>query len=156
MITLWTGRVAAVVLASLTLCIAQARAEVITNIFIPLDGQATVNPCVPEVVNLSGKLHIQVRSTDDPNGGKIFDIHTNTAGAGGEGTVTGARYQYNQTENSNLNVHAVALESTFSVNTNVIGQGSVPNFVEHTLIHLTINANGEVTASVLKHDTECR
>ena len=40
-------------------------------------------------------------------------------------------------------------------NFKIIGEGSAPNFLQTDVIHLTVNANGDVTATVEKSTIRC-
>ncbi len=137
-----------------------AHADVITNTKVSFTGFGVPNPCLPpgEMVLFSGELHTLFRLTVDPNGGFHLGIHENTQGLTGEGSLTGAKYRLNSTFDfdQELNIKSLPAESTTTNAVEVIGQGQAPNFILHITIHLTINANGEVTSTVAKIDSECK
>jgi hypothetical protein len=115
-----------------------------------------VNPCNGESVTLSGRIHTVVQDTQDAAGGTHSVVHVNFQGIGGQGT-SGARYRF-----TGLNTQVVTNETlgasvtTTVVSTRLVGQGPVPDQVMHLLVHTTINANGEVTASISEVQSECR
>ena len=47
------------------------------------------------------------------------------------------------------------ISDTFVNNFKIIGEGSAPNFLETDVIHLTVNANGVVTATVEQSMIRC-
>ena len=38
----------------------------------------------------------------------------------------------------------------------MVSQGSAPNFTAHVTLHITVNAQGELTAEVVEVRSECR
>jgi len=113
-------------------------------------------PCVPEFVLLSGDLHVLITSEVDENGGIHFKSHFQPQGISGVGSVTGDKYQGTGVTQSHTNDHdGLAFETTFVNNFRIIGQGSGNNLLVHTTFHVTVNANGVVTANVLNSSVEC-
>jgi hypothetical protein len=45
---------------------------------------------------------------------------------------------------------------TFVNNFRIIGASDANNFMVHTTVHMTVNANGEVTATVLNTNISCQ
>ena len=135
---------------------AAQQSDLVADIVIPFTNSGTVNPCNGEVVSLSGTVNLRSHVTIDQNGGIHFNIHENTQGLSGTGLTTGAKYQVNSAEDQETNFKSLPAESTFTMHSNVIAQGSVPNFVFHLTTHVTVNANGEVTALVLNQSSDCK
>src|SRR5262245_9449841 len=132
------------------------RAEVITNDKVPF-ATAVLIPCVPEVVVLTGELHILTAQEVDSDGGIHIKTHFQPQGISGVGSLTGAKYQGTGGTQEHINDHSSpALEDTFVNNFRIIGQGPDNNFLVHTTFHVTINADGVVTADVLNSSTECK
>ena len=50
----------------------------------------------------------------------------------------------------------VGVQDTFINNFRIIGQGPGNNYLVHQTVHLTVNANGVVTASVSNSSVECK
>lgn len=135
-----------------------ARAEVTTNVRVPLDTTVFV-PCAAdgagEVVVLAGTLHLLVRVTLDPLGGVHAGMHSQMQGVSGFGMTTGALYRASGVTQDKFNDNT-GLEQTFIHNLRVVGQGSGNNFLVHELVHVTVNSNFEVTATVDNLASDCR
>lgn len=130
-------------------------AEVVRNEWVPVGPFLIGNPCVPELVQYQGRLHVQRRVTDDGDGGFHFGQHLNWV-LDGVGLSTGAKYQVNSTRNTSSNIRPPFPVTFTSVQPiQVIGQGRVPNYVIHVLQHVTVNANGEVTSEKFEFDDKC-
>jgi hypothetical protein len=106
-----------------------------------------------------GKLHILVATETDSDGGTHFKLHFNSAKLTGENIRTGEEIQLRFTNNTEANGRFDgARESTVTATTTaVIGDGpDARHLVAHATIHVTMNANGEVTAVVSNIFLECR
>lgn len=125
---------------------------------IPLDFAAFV-PCAAggagEFVLLSGDLHVLIHVTTNDQGGFLVKTHFQPQGVSGFGQTTGAKYQGTGVTQDITTVNA-GTTSTFINNFRVIGQGRGNNFLVHQNVHLTVNANGEATATVDNLTTECK
>ncbi|HEY2934376.1 MAG TPA: hypothetical protein VGK99_21770 [Acidobacteriota bacterium] len=148
----WPVKVASLAVIALAFFAAAAQAEVVINETIPIRFDAF--GCNGETVAVEGSIHLQFRITEDQAGGLHIASHTNINGSG-TGLVTGTSYRFNEADNDELNVRALPVESTFTRHVNVIGAGQVPNFQIHLTQHITINANGELTADVINESTPC-
>jgi hypothetical protein len=135
-----------------------ARAEVVTNVSVPFFFPVIV-PCANggagEVVLLTGDLHMLLRITADNNGGLHVKMHVQPQGVSGVGMTTGAKYQATGVAQEEFNVK-VGIEDTFVNNFRIIGQGPGNNLLVHENAHFTINANGDVTASVDNFSIDCK
>jgi hypothetical protein len=118
-----------------------------------------VTACNGEIVPLTGEFHIVVRQTLDASGGSHFGFRLSAHGEG-VGTVTGAKYVWNDVFGPNTNISASfpdgSANETFTSSTLLIGQGKVPNLQVKFLAHITINANGEVTSLKTVLSPECK
>jgi hypothetical protein len=135
-------------------------AEVVTNIrneinifvFVPC-----ANDGAGEVVALSGPIHTLIVSNTNDNtvSGKV---HNQPQGISGEGVTTGDKYQGTGVTQDHFtsSLQNGQLNETFVNNFRIIGQGRGNNFLLHTVTHLTINANGDVTADHEITSAECR
>ena len=153
------------VLAALvsTLCFAVsgvARAEVISNTDVPIVLDVFV-PCANggagENVHFEGTLHVLMSLTINGNhvSGKA---HFQPQGLNGVGGVTGDKYQatgVTQGEFSDNLINGQATE-TFVNNFRIIGQGPGNNATVHENAHITINANGILTATVDNFSADCK
>jgi hypothetical protein len=132
------------------------RAEVITNAKVPF-AAAVLIPCVPEVVVLTGELHTLITQEVDSDGGIHIKTHFQPQGLSGVGMVTGDKYQGTGVTQEHINDHSSpAFEDTFVNNFRIIGQGPGNNLLVHTTFHVTVDANGVVTANVVNTSVECK
>jgi hypothetical protein len=150
-----------VVLSVLALGVAAAaRAEVTTNTQVPVVLSVFV-PCANggagEVVDFSGDLHAVVSLTINGNNvsGKV---HFQPHGLKGIGQITGD--QYNAVgvtqETFKGSLQNDQYTATFVNNFRLIGPGPGNNLQFHENAHVTINANGDVTATVDNVGTDCK
>lgn len=129
-----------------------AVAAIVANVHIPVSG-AVFNPCNGETVTFSGIDHFTATVTLDGAGGFHMTSHDNV-----HVTATGSlgnSYEGNQEDNFEFNGR-VGVEQTFVLTFSEISKGSAPNFEMHILQHITVNANGTVTAFVDNITSNCR
>jgi hypothetical protein len=114
------------------------------------------NPCSGENVVFSGRFSGEVTTFRDASGGVHFTAHQLLT-AQGKGDL-GNRYTFSDTLNTSVHFDSDSAPFilTQTLVDHVIAQGDAPNFILHTTIHITINANGEVTASAFESKAECR
>jgi hypothetical protein len=125
----------------------KAQAATVTNdVHIPVSGTAVSGCPGGESVDLSGSAHLLFHATIDSAGGVHGDMHVNYQGVSGIGEISGAKYQIPVEVHINTNGH-VGSETTTTLNAKLIGQGPDNNEVMHMTFHVTVNANGTVTAS---------
>jgi hypothetical protein len=151
-----------VVMAAATLALTFAlpvfsQAAVTTNVKEPL-AFVVSNPCANdgagEDVPLTGTLHTLITATEDKGGGFHINLHF-TERATGVGLTTGATYQASGIATNIFNAK-VGQVSTLVNTLRLIGQGPGNNLLIHEIIHLTINANGVVTAEFFRASQECK
>ena len=138
---------------------ALAQATTVTDNFIePIDLFVFV-PCARggagEFVELTGTLHILFVTTIDDNGGVHTKFHFQPQGISGTGFITGDKYQGTGVTQGSFNGR-VGFETTFVNNFKMIGQGPGNNFLIHENFHVTVDPNGEVTASVDNFSVKCK
>jgi hypothetical protein len=81
---------------------------------------------------------------------------TNPQGITGVGLTSGATYHATGETQGTTTIKAKGgISDTFVNNFKIIGEGSAPNFLQTDVIHLTVNANGDVTATVEKSMIRC-
>lgn len=119
------------------------------------------NPCTGEDVLVSGSLHTVGQVVQDAHGGFHISGHYNFEGISGVGLSTGTIYHW--TGGARINVHygcgdlcSPPFEETSGSDFQLIGQGSTPDEQVHALTHITVNANGELTADVQEFRMTCR
>lgn len=131
---------------------------VTTNVQIPYQVSVFV-PCAVdgagEIVDLSGTLHVVFDTTLNNSGGFHTKAHFQPQGVTGIGRTSGDKYQATGVTQQNFNGN-VGTQFTFVNNFRIIGQGPGNNFLVHQLVHITVNANGEVTAFVDNSSIECK
>jgi len=131
------------------------QAAVTTNTSIPITLFVDI-PCAGELVVLNGPLHILSSVTFDRAGGFHMLGHFQPQGISGLGQTTGAKYQATGETEFQTNAKAVPFETSFVNNFKIIGQGPGNNLLIHENMHLTVNANGTVTAVIDNTSVECR
>jgi hypothetical protein len=95
----------------------------------------------------AGALQIAVNETPTPSGAYHLTVEVNAQGVKAVGP-TGAAYQLPGGSWMEMNVTPGATTQTETDVFNAIGQGSAPDFTVRGVTHTTVNANGNVTASV--------
>ena len=135
-------------------------AEVTENDKIPVEIDLDI-PCANggagELVSLTGNLH--VLTTYSINGNVIRGrFHDQPEDSKGFGSVTGDRYEatgvsQGQFKASLQNGQAIV---SFINNFRIIGQGTGNNFLVHQNVHMTINANGDLTTIVDQVRADCK
>ena len=139
--------------------LAQALA-ITTNDFVPF-ALITFVPCADggagELVLVQGTLHLQDHITIN-NGRANIKTHAQPQGATGVGLTTGDSYQATGVTQEQDSIPLIngAAEFTFVNNFKIIGQGPDNNFLVHQTVHQTINANGDVTTTIVNQSVECR
>jgi hypothetical protein len=108
-----------------------------------------------EEVELTGTLHDLFHVTFAPSGVYRFSVVDNPQGITGTGFTTGAKYQGTGITRDNFGGR-VGYEETFVNNFRIIGQGSGNNFLVHENLHITVNANGTLTAFLDNFSVECK
>ena len=108
-------------------------------VFVPC-----ANGGLGEDVLLTGNLHDLFHITINDNSLHV-KVHDQPQGISGTGLVTGDKYQATGVTQDEFNT-SFGAEETFINNFRIIGQGNGNNFLVHDNFHVTINANGTVTA----------
>lgn len=134
-----------------------AQPAVLENDRIPFSQLAFV-PCAAdgagELVLIEGTLHVLITETVNGNNAS-FKFHFQPQGATGTGLTTGDTYHATGVTQEHVTL-GPGLTDTFVNNFRIIGQGPNNNLLIHQTIHITINANGVVTAEVVNTSVECR
>jgi hypothetical protein len=108
-----------------------------------------------EEVHLTGYLHDLFHITLTPSGSFRLVFHDNPQSVSGTGLMTGAKYQGTGVTRDSFGGR-VGFEETFVNNFRIIGQGPGNNFLVHENFHITVNANGTVTAFHDNFSVECK
>jgi hypothetical protein len=151
----------AVVGMTLALAAGMALAQATTDTFndrSPLAGEV-INPCTGELVLFEGTTHFVFHRTVDAGGGFRFKGHENLQAKGV--SDSGAKYIVHEVGNDqeNFDVFSDSADNFTLMGTlQYIRQGSETaedDFQAKLLVHVTVNANGELTSEILKAETEC-
>jgi hypothetical protein len=108
-----------------------------------------------EDVHLTGYLQDVFHVTFTTSGDFLVLFHDNPQGVSGFGLTTGSLYEGTGITRDNFGGR-VGFEETFVNNFRIIGQGPGNNFLVHENFHITINANGTLTAYVDNFSVECK
>jgi hypothetical protein len=116
----------------------------------------TTNACNGEPVQVSQTLLFNTNTVTD-SAGQRHVTETTIATGEGQGSL-GNDYRFSrQSHTTVMNAADFApFSQTVVHHFRLVGQGSAPSFVITQTIHFTINANGELTASVSNISSECR
>lgn len=119
------------------------------TVFVPC-----ANEGAGEDVLLSGNLHDLFHITINDNSLHV-KTHSQPQGISGTGLVTGDKYQATGVTQEEFNT-SFGVTDTFINNFRIIGQGSGNNFLVHENFHITVNANGTVTALHDNFSIDCK
>ena len=140
---------------------ALAKAETVTtNVKYPVEWHEWV-PCAMggagEMIVLNGVMHEVYHVTIDGNGGFHAKVHSQPQRLSGTGLTSGDKYQATGVTQYQENFNGKVGETyTYVNNYRMIGQGPGNNLLIHYNVHITVNANGDVTAVVDNYKWECK
>jgi hypothetical protein len=118
---------------------------------IPVPPGVTSNLCNGDAVSYTGTSQLVYKTTVNNNTAHLvshFTLHIN--GTSTDGTV----YVGNGGDIENINM-AAGSTTSFSQRFSLISQGSDPNYAATGHYHLTVDANGTVTATFDRLDLDC-
>jgi hypothetical protein len=151
----------AILVLAMTAPMVSARAATFTETEeFDLTGLRIENVCSDrdEFVRITGGTLKQVfHITADAAGGFHLVVHNNFTQVTGVGLTSGDAYRF-----QGSNTQELYARGPFPFESNLIANGILINKesggVQHgeTLIHLTVNANGEVTAELVSFRVDCR
>lgn len=124
----------------------------------PVAGVIVYNECNGEFVVLtSGYAHLNTNITSNPNGGSHVVVHLNFQDIEGRGDTTGATYRFVGSEHYSFNTQpGAAYTLTSTSHRGAVSQGPTPNAIFQVVSHITINANGDVTAAFSNYRIICQ
>ena len=129
------------------------------NLQIPTGFHAQ-NPCAGgrfgEIVVFTGNQHLVFSQTSTANGHLSTMLHWNADDVIGIGQYTGFQYRATGVTQDHVvsNVSLPYTETTIN-NYHIIGQGQATNMDLKETTHVTVDANGAVTAWVTDYNFEC-
>ncbi|HVG32407.1 MAG TPA: hypothetical protein VM911_04980 [Pyrinomonadaceae bacterium] len=122
-----------------------------TNTEMPFT--ATLTDCNGQPVVVAGTMHMVTHFTVSSNGGTHVHINTNWQDVSGtSGTTT---YQAHSNNHFNFNSNGSQSELTTIDDVRLISAGPSDNLKIRAHMHITINANGEPTASFTMFEVVC-
>jgi hypothetical protein len=142
------------VVASGLLSVASASATAVTQ-QIPFDFVLAPEEACGEAIHLNGTLLAEFSSTESSGGNIEVGFHFNPQGITGVGLTSGATYHATGVTLGTTTIRAGGISDTFVNSFKIIGEGSAQNFLETDVFHLTMNANGVVTAIVDRSTIRC-
>jgi len=127
-----------------------------TNEELPISS-SVVNQCNGDTVAFSGTMHIVNTMATDAGGGTHLKTHINYQDVTGTGAPSGLSYNVRTVSNEVVNDNDGPQYTATVISTvKLIAQGPSMNFFLRTVLHVTINANGETTSTVQEMSIECR
>jgi len=143
------------VVASGLLAVTSASATAVTE-KIPFDFVLAPEEACGEAIHLSGMLLAEFSSTETSSGNVEIGFHFNPQGITGVGLTSGATYHATGETLGTTTIRATGgISDTFVNNFKIIGEGSALNFLDTDVIHVTVNANCIVTATIEKSMIRC-
>ena len=134
---------------------AQASPTRIVNTQIPF-ALTIVNPCTLESVDINGLGQLTIFVNADSNGGIHLKISSVTKGTG-VGQITLTNYAFSENTEASANfAPGQQQEATFSDKLRLRGAKALDNYDVKTLTHVTVNADGSITAFVDNFTSVCR
>ncbi len=122
-----------------------------TNTEMPFT--ASLTDCNSQPVVVSGTMHMVTHYTMDASGGTHIEIHTNYQDVSGtSGTIT---YRAVSSNHHSFNSNGAQTEFTVIDDVRLISRGPTDNLTIRATMHITINANGEVTAVFTRFEMVC-
>ena len=134
-----------------------AQAKLYINTSIPID-ITLYNVCTEEDVAFSGDLHLLVGGNITPSGNGHLNIHLNNQGVSGKGDSSFDSYQVVGAANLSINTDmydGMPLVVNAVLHMQFVSQGSADNLRLKVNLHVTVNANGDVTATLGNITGEC-
>jgi hypothetical protein len=122
---------------------------------IPFDVVLAPEEACGEAIHLNGTLLAQFSTTESSGGNIEVGFHFNPQGITGVGLTSGATYHATGVTLGTTTIRAGGISDTFVNSFKIIGEGSAQNFLETDVFHLTMNANGVVTATVDRSTIRC-
>lgn len=114
------------------------------------------NSCNGDVLSGTAQEHFVFAVTADGAGGTHGTVKLQLSNVKATGSPSGASYVGNVTVSEAFNFTAGGAQTqTFNETQSTIGQGQTPNEIIHFLLHVTVNANGDVTALVDNFSIQC-
>jgi hypothetical protein len=140
--------------AALCLVPVTSSAAVVQNVQVPIN-ITVFNPCTGDLIAVSGSIHLLATMTQE-QGGFHISFMDNVSQVTGTGSVTGVAYHGVGGDWFTANVRPpFPVEFTATDVFGLISQGPSPNLVVTDTFHITVNADGTMTANVSRFSLSC-
>jgi len=113
------------------------------------------NGCVPEDTVVTGTENSVSHITINPDGSFHTFARFNFQSVSAIGEITGNRYRGNGIYHWNLELTPGAAPQTQLINLRLMGLGAATDIILRMISHVTVNADGTVTASFTDETIEC-
>ena len=115
------------------------------------------NECTGEAVDINGELEIRIRTTIDATGGIHGAFHLTPRHVRGVGVESGIAYHAVGGLHDSFNAAADFAPLVFTTTQmfNLVSQGGSDNLQAKFGLHVTVNAQGEVTAEISNFSLAC-
>jgi hypothetical protein len=141
--------------AALCLVPATSSAAVVRNVQVPLS-LTVFNPCNGDSIAVTGTIHLLASMTNDGGGGFHIAFMDNVSQVTGSGSVSGTTYHGVGGDWFTANVKPpFPVELTMTDVFGLISAGPSPNLVITDTFHITVNADGTLTANVARFSLSC-
>jgi hypothetical protein len=113
--------------------------------------------CSPELVDVTGMVHVVQHTTQSGQGLVSQIVQLNASGIG-VGQISGQTYVFTQSSHQVFNSQTPRLEFTLVETIHLMRTGEAPrrdDFRLRAVVHVTINENGQMTATVESFDRAC-
>ena len=154
---LFTFMSALLICSLMTPTTAMSEAQTITdNVRVPISG--TVLDCAGNPVTISGEVHIMTHTTISDSGHftVVSHLNQNLMGTSADGTQHVMNQQLQETITGGAS-DDFPFTQTFVIHSNLNNNSpNVPQLHIKALFHVTINANGEITATQSELKEECQ
>jgi hypothetical protein len=118
--------------------------------------EADVLACNGDVIHLSGRLLVVFTETATPSGGFMFSAHFQPQGVMGVDLVTGTRFiATGLTREITVLSPPGGFTDAFVNQFHIQATTGEESFIVSEVLHITVNANGDLTASVDNFRATC-
>src|SRR2546423_10344583 len=123
---------------------------------VPVSG-TVLNPCNGESVSWQGTAHFVVHQSVTSNGHDTLSDQVNFQGIQGQGSL-GNAYRVANTADFELTTSGESAQREFTTTAAFlfVSQGPAPNFDSHTTYHVSFDAHGGPTATVIRIESSCQ
>ncbi len=136
---------------------ARAQSQVIHGANEVDNSGVVFSPCAGEEIQFTGSYHVAFTLVTDAQGVTHYQLTANDHDFRGVGLTSGKRYRrVGATHNSYRDTGTGPFVLTITDSFHFIGQGAGNNTLLSGTYHITINANGQMTASVDRFSVVCR